>query len=108
MRDFYNKKLATGNIESQKQYLLLGNHNLEAIKVSQVAADGTLGDLLSGTSGSPLGINARGLPSLLDGGGASTTGNGNGKLGQADTADADNLALNTSARSINDNLKVRG
>lgn len=92
-------------MKANDKYLLLGNHNLEAVEIAQVAAGGALGNLLGSSSGSPLGINTRGLPSLLDDTSAGSTGNLNSKLGQVQAADADNLALHTSARSIDDNLQ---
>lgn len=86
----------------------MGNHNLEAIEIGQVAADLGLGKLLGSAGGSPLVGNTRGGPALADGRSAGSTGEGNGELGQVDAADADDLALNLGGRSINNNLWVKG
>lgn len=69
----------------RESYLLLEQHNLVTFKVIQVAADGSLGNLLSGSGSLKLGNNSRGFQVLTDHGSASSAGQSlHDKLGKID------------------------
>lgn len=59
---------------TRRSYLLLEEHDLVALKVGQVATDGSLGNLLSGIGSLKLGNESRLFQVLADDAGASATG----------------------------------
>lgn len=74
--------------------LLLGKHDLETIKVSQVLTDGTLSKLLGNSSFSKLGFNTGSSPDLGEGLGAGTTGHGDLEASQVGVLDEEGLTGN--------------
>lgn len=100
MRDFYTA--VSNRAITPAVYLLLGNHDLEAVKVGQAAASGTLDKLLGGAGGGPLAVDIGGSPELLDSGSAGTAGQLDDQLGQVDATDRHHLALEV--KTIDDHL----
>jgi len=86
--------------------LLLENHDLESVKVSQFSPGVSGGNLLSPTGSTPLGINIGLLPVLLHNSRAGGTGDlGDKNRGQSDVGEGDGLAGGAGGLgSINKNL----
>lgn len=87
--------------------LLLGQHDLEAVKVGQVLASFDASELLGNFGFSELGFNTGSSPDLSEGLGASATGHVDLEGSQAGTADSVGLAgdfgaLDEDAVEVND------
>lgn len=86
--------------------LLLEQKNLEALEVSKSSSSLSLGNLLSPSRLSPLGVDLRSLPLLSNSRGASSTGElSNDVRSQDDVSKSNTLAGDTGGRTVNENLK---
>lgn len=72
--------------------LLLQHHDLESFKVQQLSAALSRGQLLGPRGGGPLGVDARGGPSLVHGAGSGALGDLDHQGGQGDPGERDRLA----------------